>query len=133
MGTLRACLVAVLAVAATGCGFHGKRADWKDSLPPEQPAPLLSDGSTRVEYEELFEYRLGNEDLIFVDVYGHPEFSGTSNVDDRGNISVKSSGEIVQVGGLTLDACRRVFSERFQLRDEQPIPGTTRTLLFWRR
>jgi SAM-dependent methyltransferase len=36
-------------------------------------------------------------------------------------------------GGLTLDACREVFCERFQLLAEEPIAGTKRTLLFLRK
>ena len=34
---------------------------------------------------------------------------------------------------LTLDACREAFSRRFRLIAEEPIPGTGRTLLFWRK
>ncbi len=36
-------------------------------------------------------------------------------------------------GGITLDACRRVFTERFELLQEKPIPGAKRTLLFLRK
>lgn len=36
-------------------------------------------------------------------------------------------------GGLTLDSCRKVFCERFQLLAEQAIPGTRRTLQFFRK
>jgi SAM-dependent methyltransferase len=35
--------------------------------------------------------------------------------------------------GLTLDAVRQAFAERFQLLKEEPIPGSKRTLLFFRR
>jgi hypothetical protein len=30
-------------------------------------------------------------------------------------------------------ACRAVFAERFTLLEERPIPGTARTLFFFRR
>ena len=36
-------------------------------------------------------------------------------------------------GGLTLDACRSVFLERFELLKEAPIPDSKRTLLFLRK
>jgi hypothetical protein len=35
--------------------------------------------------------------------------------------------------GIDLAACKQVFAERFQLLDEQPIPGSPRTLLFYSR
>jgi hypothetical protein len=36
-------------------------------------------------------------------------------------------------GGITLEACRAVFAQGFQILKEEPIPGSKRTLLFLRK
>ena len=102
MGAPRMCVAAAMAAVLLGCGFHGQRADWKDVLPPQEPTPLLSEGTTRVESDEVMEYRLGNGDLITVDILGHDEFSGALYVDERGKIQLSNTNEVVDVSGLTL-------------------------------
>jgi|GEM_PF-6380957 len=102
MGVPRIFVAAAAATALWGCGFHGQRSDWKDVLPPTKPAPLLSDGTTPVAYEKLFEYTLGEGDTVNVEIVGHKEFSGLANVDERGKLAVANSGKIIEVSGLTL-------------------------------
>lgn len=102
MSVARFVLAALVAAVSWGCGFHGQRADIKDYTPPEEPAPLLSDGTTRVEYDALFEYSIGNGDVVNVDVLGHKEFSGVSNVDERGKLAISNTGRVVDVSGLTM-------------------------------
>jgi hypothetical protein len=36
-------------------------------------------------------------------------------------------------GGVTLESCRDVFAQEFQIVREEPIPGSKRTLLFLRK
>jgi protein involved in polysaccharide export with SLBB domain len=102
MSVARLLLAALVATVSWGCGFHGQRADLKDYIPPEEPAALLSDGTAHVEYDALFEYSIGNGDVVNVDVLGHQEFSGIGNVDERGKLAVFNTGRVVEVGGLTM-------------------------------
>jgi len=102
MGTPRILMAALVAVALWGCGFHGQRVDLKDVTAPQEPSPLLSDGSSRVEYDALFEYALGPGDAVNVDILGHKEFSGGSNIDDRGKLAIINTGKVIDAAGLTL-------------------------------
>jgi len=96
-------LAAALAAASLwGCGFYGERANIKDVIQPEQPTPLLSDGSTKVQYDELFEYKIGNGDSVQLAVTGHDELSGPATVDERGRIAIPSTDKVIAVAGLTL-------------------------------
>ncbi len=102
MSVPRLCVAAALAAALAGCGFTGQRADVNEALAPTEPAPLLSDGSSHVKYDTLFEYTLGNGDTVDVNVTGHAEFSGVANVDERGRLAVTNSGGVIPVDGMTL-------------------------------
>jgi len=102
MGAPRFAVAAAVVAVLWGCGFHGQRARVSDSLPPTQPAALLSDGTTKDPYQELFQYSIGNGDGLEVVVAGHAEFSGKTAVDQRGRIPIPNSTQLIDVSGLTL-------------------------------
>ncbi len=86
-----------------GCGFYGRRGDFSDVLDPTEPAPLFSDGSSEVLSEDLYVYRLGNGDVMTLEIAAHEEFSGTVGVDERGRVLVPNTEKVLEVAGLSLD------------------------------
>ncbi len=103
MPSRRAIWAFALSALLAGCGFYGRRGEWNDVLDPTEPAPLFSDGSSRVLSEELYLYRLGNGDVVTLEVTAHEEFSGTIGVDQRGRIAVPNTDKVLDVAGLSLD------------------------------
>ncbi len=95
--------VALVAVVFVGCGFTGRRGDWKDVSEPEMPGALLSDGSTKVLYDELFIYKVGNGDGLRLSVAGHEEFGGAVSVDQRGRMAIPNTTNIIEVAELSLN------------------------------
>jgi len=96
-------IICAALLIACGCGFYGRRGEWKDVTEPVEPAPLFSDGTTDVLYDELYLYRLGNGDVVDLQVAGHEEFSGEVGVDQRGRTAVPNTDAILEVGGLSLE------------------------------
>ena len=102
MGAPRFTVAAAVVAALWGCGFHGQRADLSQSLAPTQPAAVLSDGTTKIPYQELFQYTVGNGDEIDIEVAGHSEFSGHAVIDQRGRLPVPNSTRVIDVAGLMI-------------------------------
>ncbi len=101
---VRRLILTCAALAITlGCGFYGRRGDWAEVREPVEPAPLFSDGTTAVLYDELYTYRLGNGDVIAIDVAAHDEFSGLISVDQRGRMAVPNTDAVFEVAGLSLE------------------------------
>lgn len=81
------CLCAILSIAFAG-----------DAAPAKNTKVLKSDDGV-FNFEEI-PYTLGPDDVVEIDVQGHPEFSGQYNVTPEGIIQYQYLGDI-QVEGLT--------------------------------
>lgn len=86
-----------------GCGFHGRRGQWQDVTEPVEPAPVFSDGSTDILYDELFIYRVGGGDTVSLEVEAHEEFSGPVAIDQRGRMAVPNTDAVFEAAGLSLE------------------------------
>ena len=92
-----------LLLVACGCGFYGRRGQWQDVTEPVEPAPIFSDGTSDVLYDELYIYKVGNGDTVLLEVGGHEEFSGTVGIDQRGRMAVPNTDAVLDVAGLSLE------------------------------
>ncbi len=96
-------ITAVVVGLLCGCGFYGRRGEWADVMEPSEPAPLLSDGTSRSLYDRLTVYSVGCGDGLSLEIAGHEEFSGDVGVDQRGRMVVPNTEDLLEVEGLSLD------------------------------
>jgi len=94
---VRALTVGGVVVASAGACAHRQSAYvWVDHVADTDVTPPPG------------EYRLGNADVVNVQVYGHPEMSGRTRVRDDGKLSIPLLGEVVAAGNAPTALARGI-------------------------
>jgi len=108
--------ILVIAILIAGCA-SSKSVRPKGSVAKPKVFTTTPDSGTIVESEfkmpEPTDYRIGNDDLLEVDIWKHPDLSREVIVRPDGKISYLLIGDI-QVAGLTVSELNKVMSKKFE-------------------